>query len=373
MKRLHLEEWHNQHARMGEFAGWHTPIWYTSINDEHMTVREKAGVFDISHMGEFYFEGKDAEAFLDKVCVSDIAGLTADVSKYTCILNDNGGIMDEAVIYRIDATHFKMVCDAVCYDKLKGWFAKVREGMELNVIDKTEDLVLLAIQGPDAYSVSDKMGIAAREMPRFGFRHIAYKGREVLLSNSGYTGENGFELLFDDKKPVHPDPKKVGEPTFALQVWNDLLSAGAKPVGLGCRDSLRIECGFTLYEHEDTEEVNPLEVNFNWMIKWDKDFIGKEALVNAKAAGIKRKMKGFEMADRAIPRQGYDVMQNGKKVGVVTSGTMPPTSGKGIGLGLFDSAVEGDVDIMIRGKETKAKIVKPPFYDKQKYGMKREA
>ncbi|MFC1455079.1 hypothetical protein ACFLQI_03265 [Candidatus Undinarchaeota archaeon] len=189
MKQLHLEEWHKQNAKMGEFGGWRTPIWYSSIKEEHMIVRESVGAFDISHMGEFYFEGKDALCFLDIACISNIWDLPTDVSKYTCILNDDGGVKDEAVVYKIDDEHFKMVCDAVCYDKLRDWFEelKKRKEMDLTITDKTEDLVLLAIQGPDAYGVSDKMEIETSDMKRFGFKDIEYKGKEVLFSNSGLS------------------------------------------------------------------------------------------------------------------------------------------------------------------------------------------
>ena len=364
---------------MGDFAGWEMPLWYKGIKDEHTAVRNDVGIFDISHMGEFYFEGADALKFLEHVSISTISKLNDGDSVYTCILNERGAIKDEAVIYKLKDDFYAMVCDAVTYQKLDAWFNMVLDSMalagetDLKITNKTHDLVLLAIQGPRSYKLfQDKFGVDLSGAKRFTAQEWEYNGYPIIISVSGYTREKGFELLFEDQKPSHPT--KPGEPKIAPQIWQKLIDGGAQPCGLGARNTIRIECGFTLYEHEtyeaqlsstDLDESSPLNVGFGWMIDWSKDFIGKRALQLQKEQ-LSKKMYCIESLERGIPRDGYPIHKDGQAIGVVTSGTLSPLTEKGIALCFLPPTFsEGDeVDVIIRDKPVKAKLVKAPFYDK---------
>ena len=365
---------------MGDFAGWQMPIWYKGIKEEHNAVRNDVGIFDISHMGEFYFEGKDALEFLEYTSISNISKLNDGDSLYTCILNERGAIKDEAVIYKLKDDFYAMVCDAVAYQKLDAWFNTVKDSMsqkteiDLKITNKTNDLVLLAIQGPASYDLLEKaFGVDLSDSKRFTAREWEYNGHPIIISVSGYTREKGFELLFEDEKPL---------PKAAPEIWQKLIDEGAQPCGLGARNTIRVECGFTLYEHEtyekqvsssDIDESTPLEVNFGWMINWDKNFIGKQALTLQKEQGPSKKMSYLEIIDRGIPRGGYPIQKDGKQVGMVTSGTLSPLTDKGIAICFLPPEYEEgeEVDIIIRDRPVKAKVVKAPFYDREKYGANR--
>ena len=373
MKNLQLHDIHSQIAKMGEFAGWDMPIWYSSINDEHLAVRNSVGIFDISHMGEFYFEGKDALKFLGHVAVSNISKLEKGQAAYTVILNEHGAIKDEALIYNF-GDKYGMVCDAVAYEKLEKWFNKVAKEMggDIKVRNMTRDMVLLAIQGPKAYDLfKDIYGKDLTGSKRFTAIDWDYNGRHVTISISGYTREKGFELLFEEDS---------SNPALSHEFWTKFTGAGAIPCGLGCRNTLRIECGFTLYPHEtyelqlpdaEIDEITPLETSFSWMVDWDKEFIGKEALAKLKEQGIRKNMFCLEMVEPAIPRDDYLVFQDGNEIGKVTSGTLSPLTKKGIAIALLKPGTEGDVEIQIRNQLKKAKVVSAPFYDREKYGAGR--
>lgn len=373
MKKLQLNDIHSKTAKMGEFAGWNMPIWYSSINDEHLAVRNSAGIFDISHMGEFYFEGKDALKFLEHVAISNVSKLQKGDSVYTCILNQHGAIKDEAVIYNF-GDRYGMVCDAVAYEKLDEWFNKVAKDMggDIKIRNMTRDMVLLAIQGPKAYDLfKDLYGKDLTGSKRFTAIDWDHNGKHVTISISGYTREKGFELLFEEDS---------SNPELSKEFWTKFTEAGAVPCGLGCRNTLRIECGFTLYPHEtyelnlpnaEIDEITPLETRFSWMVDWDKEFIGKGALTKLKEQGIRKNMFCLEMAEPGIPRGDYLVFQNGKEIGKVTSGTLSPLTKKGIAIALLAPDTEGEVEIQIRNQLKKAKVVPAPFYDREKYGASR--
>jgi len=359
---------------MGEFAGWQTPIWYSSISDEHLAVRNKVGIFDISHMGEFYFEGEGALEFLETLAASNVSKLQKGDSVYTVILNKKGAIKDEAVIYNF-GDRYGMVCDAVAYEKLDNWFHEMAEelGSQVKIRNMTEDMVLLAIQGPESYDLfKNTYGKDLSGAKRFTAQDWDYNGRKVIISVSGYTREKGFELLFEEDG---------NNPELAHEFWAKLTGAGAVPCGLGARNTLRIECGFTLYEDEtyekdipdsEVDEITPLEVGFSWMVDWEKNFVGKEALVKLKESGPRKKLFCLEMTEAGIPRGHYEVLQDGNNIGIVTSGTISPLTKKGIALALLDPGTSGEVEIKIRNNIRKAKIVSPPFYDKEKYGAGRK-
>lgn len=377
MKKLKLTEWHQNHAKMGDYSGWQMPLWYSSVKDEHMAVRNTVGVFDVSHMTEIYVEGKDALTFLQYVATADVSVPPPVSATYTTFLNERGGIKDEGLIYNL-GDKYMIVCDAVAMEKLVSWLETIREGISLfgesdiTIVNKTFDISLLSVQGPEAYEIAQELfSTDINAMWWFQCQKTEYQGTPVLLSKSGYTGENGFELF------IEKDP---------LPLWAALTEKGVTPCGLAARDTLRIEAGYTLYGHETLErqilsqpfdEYTPLDAGFHlWEfspIKWEKSFIGKKALEIQKEMGISQKLVHIQMVDRGIPRDGYEIMKNGSPVGVVTSGTQSVLSGTGIALGYITEGEPGDeVEIVIRGEPRKARITQPPFYDPAKYGAFRE-
>jgi aminomethyltransferase len=377
MKKLELFEWHKNHAKMGEYAGWQMPLWYSSVKEEHMAVRNSVGVFDVSHMTEIYVEGKDALTFLQYVATADISVPPPLSATYTTFLNERGGIKDEGLIYNM-GDKYMIVCDAVAMEKLYSWLEMLKGSIalfcdaDITIVNKTFDISLLSVQGPQAYEIAEKLfSINIIDMWWFQCQKTEYNGNPVILSKSGYTGENGFELFCEF------DP---------LSLWENIVGAGAMPCGLATRDTTRIEAGYTLYGHETQEkhvlsqpfdEYTPLHAGFHlWEfspIKWEKNFIGKNALLKQKEAGIDKKLIYIQMEERGIPREGYKIRKDKKPIGEVTSGTQSVLSGVGIAIGYASEGDPGDdVDIMIRGEPRKAKIVTPPFYDPRKYGAFRE-
>ncbi len=396
VKRVHLFDWHRKNARkVEEFAGWEMPIWYSSIKEEHLAVRNGVGIFDVSHMGEFIFKGKDAIEFLQYVTTNDISKPPAISGTYTLVLNERGAVKDETLVFNMGHDTYMMVCDSDAFEKLEAWFNAIRGsaerfgGIDLEIENKTYDMVMFSIQGPRARDLAKELfGIDINDLWWFQAKEVELDGIKMLLSRSGYTGENGWEVYFEDANPYHPDETKRGDPEKALHVWETILEAGEeygiRPAGLGARDTLRLEAGYTLYGNEtkelqllstDIDEVTPLQANLDFAIFWDKDFIGKEALLKQRERGLGRKMVHFKMVDRGIPREGYRVLANGEVIGEVTSGTSSPLLGIGIGIAFVkeEYAKPGvEIEVDIRGKMRKAVTVNPPFYDPKKYGAFRE-
>ncbi|WP_048058192.1 glycine cleavage system aminomethyltransferase GcvT [Pyrococcus yayanosii] len=395
-KRVHIFDWHKEHAKkIEEFAGWEMPMWYSSIKEEHLAVRNAVGLFDVSHMGEIFFRGKDALKFLQFATTNDISKPPAISGTYTLVLNERGAIKDETLVFNMGDDTYMMVCDSDAFEKLYAWFTSLKAMIEqftkldLQIELKTYDIAMFAVQGPKARDLAmDLFGIDINEMWWFQARWVELDGIKMLLSRSGYTGENGFELYIEDANPYHPDESKRGKPEKALHVWEAILEAGQKygikPAGLGARDTLRLEAGYTLYGNEtkelqllstDIDEVTPLQANLEFAIFWDKEFIGKEALLKQKERGLRRKLVHFKMVDKGIPREGYKVYANGEPIGEVTSGTLSPLLGIGIGIAMVKSeyAKPGlEIEVEIRGQRKKAVTVVPPFYDPKKYGLFRE-
>ena len=396
MKRVHIFEWHKEHAKkVEEFAGWEMPIWYSSIKEEHLAVRNGIGIFDVSHMGEIFFRGKDALKFLQYVTTNDISRPPAISGTYSLVLNERGAVKDETLVFNMGNDTYMMVCDSDAFEKLYAWFTSIKGAIEqyteldLEIKNKTYDIAMFSIQGPKARDLAmDLFGIDINQLWWFQAKEVELDGIKMILSRSGYTGENGFEVYFEDANPYHPNPEKRGKPEKALYVWEKILEAGQKygikPAGLGARDTLRLEAGYTLYGNEtkelqllstDIDEVTPLQANLEFAIFWDKEFIGKEALLKQKEKGLPSKMVHFKMVDRGIPRAGYKVYAEGKEIGEVTSGTLSPLLGIGIGIAFVKSeyAKPGvEIEIDIRGQKKKALTVAPPFYDPKKYGAFRE-
>ncbi|OJW82947.1 MAG: glycine cleavage system protein T [Bacteroidetes bacterium 46-16] len=346
-------------AKMAEFAGYNMPIVYSSINEEHHTVRSNAGVFDVSHMGEFILKGDKALDLIQRVTSNDASKLTAGKAQYSCLPNDNGGIVDDLIVYCIEEHKtYMLVVNASNIEKDWNWISKHNtEGVEMhNISDKT---ALLAVQGPKALQYMQQLtDMDITHLKYYTFVKGTFAGVEnVLVSATGYTGAGGVEIYFEDKD---------GD---AEKIWNEIFRIGSpsgmKAIGLAARDTLRLEMGYCLYGNDIDDSTSPLEAGLGWITKFTKDFTARNILEQQKAEGIKRKLVGFEMVDKGIPRHNYKIQNaEGEEIGYVTSGTQSPSLGKAIGMGYVrkELAAEGsEVFIMIRDKAVKAQVVKMPF------------
>ena len=343
-------------AKMVPFAGYSMPVQYTGINDEHETVRNTVGVFDVSHMGEFILKGPLALDLIQRVTSNDASKLADGKAQYSCFPNEKGGIIDDLIVYRIDENSYMLVVNASNIEKDWNWIMKFNmNNVEMhNISDKTS---LLAIQGPKADVTLQKLTkVNLAEIPYYSFAKGEVAGcKNVLISNTGYTGAGGFEIYFENQ--------------YAEKIWASIFesgkSYGIKPAGLGCRDTLRLEMGFCLYGNDIDDSTSPLEAGLGWITKFSKDFINSASLLKQKEKGISRKLIGFEMIDRGIPRHDYTVTDaQGNVIGRVTSGTQSPTLQKAIGLAYVNvdfSKSDSEIFIKIRDKDLKAKVVKLPF------------
>ena len=346
-------------AKMAEFAGYNMPISYSGINDEHAAVRKNAGVFDVSHMGEFILKGENALELIQRVSSNDASKLTAGKAQYSCMPNESGGIIDDLLVYCIEENKvYMLVVNASNIEKDWNWINKhnTRSAEIHNISDKT---CLLAIQGPNATKILQPL----TEMDILNLKYYTFtKGKfaevdNVLVSATGYTGAGGVEIYFENKDGA------------AEKIWNTIFEAGKekgiKPIGLGARDTLRLEMGYCLYGNDIDDSTSPLEAGLGWVTKFTKEFTAKSLLEKQKAEGVKRKLVGFEMVDKGIPRHGYEIKDaKGNKIGYVTSGTQSPSLQKAIGMGYVTSenaALDSEIFIAIRDKLLKAKVVKLPF------------
>ncbi|HVP37456.1 MAG TPA: glycine cleavage system aminomethyltransferase GcvT [Terriglobales bacterium] len=344
-------------AKMVEFAGYWMPIQFKGIMDEHRKVRSSVGLFDITHMGEFEVKGKDALAFLQKTTTNDVSKLSEYQVQYSSMCYDDGGIVDDLLVYRLP-DRFYLVVNASNIEKDFNWLKSHLFG-DVKLENLSDQTALLAVQGPVAEKVMTKLtDVDLSKIKYYWAAKGKVAGKEILFSRTGYTGEDGFELYM---------PNEYGE-----HFWNAIMQAGKEfgiePIGLGARDSLRLEMKYMLYGNDIDQTTNPLEAGLGWIVKLDKgDYIGKEPTLKLQKEGLKRKLVAFELSDKAFPRQHYQIERNGKKIGEVTSGTFSPSLEKGIGLGYVDirsSELGSDLEINIRGKDYKAKVIKPPFYKK---------
>jgi aminomethyltransferase len=346
-------------AKMAPFAGYNMPISYTGINDEHAAVRNSAGVFDVSHMGEFILKGENALDLIQRVTSNDASKLTAGKAQYSCLPNTEGGIVDDLLVYCIEENKvYMLVVNASNIEKDWNWISQFNtKGVEMhNISDHT---CLLAIQGPQATSIlqtlTDKDVI---NLKYYTFVKGTFAGVEnVLISATGYTGAGGLEIYFEDKDGA------------ADKIWDAIFAAGAskgiKPIGLGARDTLRLEMGFCLYGNDIDDRTNPLEAGLGWITKFTKDFTARPILEKIKAEGVKQKLVGLEMIDKGIPRHDYEIKDaQGNLIGRVTSGTQSPTLQKAVGLGYVRTdfaTLDSEVYIAVRDKLLKAKVSKVPF------------
>ena len=359
MKNTALSQTHESlGAKMVPFAGYNMPVSYEGVTAEHETVRKSLGVFDVSHMGEFLISGPQALALIQKVSSNDAAKLTIGKAQYSCLPNETGGIVDDLIIYKLKEEQYLLVVNASNIEKDWSHISKYNEAIGADMRDISEDYSLLAIQGPKAVEAMQSLtSVDLAEIKFYNFKVADFAGIEhVIISATGYTGSGGFEIYCKN--------------TDVKQIWDNVFEAGAdfgiKPIGLAARDTLRLEMGYCLYGNDINDTTSPFEAGLGWITKFTKYFVNSEALAKEKAHGPERKLVAFELDERGIPRHDYDIVDGqGKKIGIVTSGTMSPSMGKGIGLGYVPtvfSEIGSKIQIQIRKKAIPATIVKLPFY-----------
>ncbi|MDC6407052.1 MULTISPECIES: glycine cleavage system aminomethyltransferase GcvT [Maribacter] len=359
MKNTALTKTHEQlGAKMVPFAGYNMPVSYEGVNVEHETVRNGVGVFDVSHMGEFLISGPSALDLIQKVTSNDASKLTIGRAQYSCLPNETGGIVDDLIVYKIKEEQYLLIVNASNIDKDWAHISKYNTDFKAEMRNLSDDYSLLAIQGPKA--VEAMQSLTSVDLSQIKFYHFEvadFAGIEyVIISATGYTGSGGFEIYCKNSE--------------VQQVWDKVFEAGAdfgiKPIGLAARDTLRLEMGYCLYGNDINDETSPIEAGLGWITKFTKNFVNSEALEKVKEKGPKRKLIGFELDERGIPRHDYDIVDaDGNKIGIVTSGTMSPSLGKGIGLGYVPtefSAIGSKIHIQIRKNSVPATVVKLPFY-----------
>jgi aminomethyltransferase len=342
---------HDLGARMADFAGWELPVWYTSILEEHRAVRSRAGMFDISHMGRVWITGRKAGAFLDRVLTRPASRLEIGSSQLCLVCLEDGGILDDLLAYRLGIDQYLTAWTAGNTEQKLGWLQHwAGSDPDIVIHDRTADTVMVAVQGPAVCQLPNLKGVC--RLPRFGHAQTRIEKVEALAARTGYTGEDGFEI--------------VGDAANARRLWESLIKQGVKPCGLGARDSLRLEAGMLLYGQDMDTSTNPFEAGLGWFVEMDSgDFIGKSALLEVNRQGIKRKHIGFQMTGQGIARSGYRIVKCGQEVGKVTSGGYAPTLDVSIGTGYVPielAAIGTDIEIMIRNKPVPAQVVNRQFY-----------
>lgn len=360
LKSTPLTEWHRrQGAKMVPFAGFEMPVQYEGVLAEHAAVREQVGLFDITHMGEIDVRGPAAQEWLDALVTNRIAGVPLGKVVYTAMCRPDGGVLDDMLIYRLGDQRWQVVCNASNHDKIHAWLRDHLPASGVAMDDVSDDVALIAVQGPDSRELVCRLGAVAPQAGRVqaldfyeGFA-AAGPGGEWIVSRTGYTGEHGYELYLPNRD--------------ALAVWEELLAAGrdlgVQPIGLGARDTLRFEVCYCLYGHELGEDVSPLEAGIGWAVKLKKErFVGREALVRQKDAGVPRRLVCLQLDDRGIARQGAQVLAQGRPVGRVTSGTFSPTLQRALAMALVETATpDGTLAVDVRGRELSCHTVAFPF------------
>lgn len=346
-------------AKMVPFAGFNMPVQYEGVKAEHDTVRNHVGVFDVSHMGEFLISGENALELIQKISTNDASTLTIGRAQYSCMPNGKGGIIDDLIIYKVKETEYLLVVNASNIEKDWNWIAS-HNSMNATMKDLSEDYSLLAIQGPKAVEAMQSLtSVDLSAIKYYHFEVADFAGIDnVIISATGYTGSGGFEIYCKNSEVEH--------------VWTKVFEAGAafgiKPIGLAARDTLRLEMGFCLYGNDIDDTTSPLEAGLGWITKFTKDFVDSDTLKAQKEAGVSKKLVGFEMIERGIPRHDYEIVDaNGTIIGRVTSGTQAPSLNKAIGLGYVNTShtsIDSEIYIRIRNKDIKAQVVKLPFYKK---------
>ena len=354
LKKTPLNKVHHElKARMMDFAGWDLPVWYTSILEEHKTVRSAAGIFDVSDMGRVWVSGRKAGAFLDRMLTRRVSKLEIGLSELCLLCLEDGGILDDLWAYRLAADRYLVVWNATHIEEKLAWLQRwAGSDPDIVIRDRSAATAMVAVQGPAVCRLQNLKGIC--QLPRFGHTQTTIENMEVFASRTGYTGEDGFEI--------------IAEMANARQLWESFTEQGVKPCGLGARDSLRLEAGMMLCGQDMDRTTNPFEADLGWLVEMDSgDFVGKSALLEVKRRGIKRKLVGFRMIGQGqgIARSGYKIAKSGKEVGQVTSGGYAPTLNANIGFGYVPielARIGTQIDIMIRGKPVPADVVHKQFY-----------
>lgn len=357
---------HNEQLKLGSkmvnFAGWEMPVQYSGIIDEHLTVRNNVGLFDVSHMGELFVIGKDSLAYLQKLVPQNVAKLVDGKAIYCQLTNHQGGIIDDLIIYKLEDNKYLLIVNASRIDDDLNWMMRNKLGFDVEIENQSHNYSLLAVQGPKAVDLIEKIGLKKEKQPEFfSIKRAEFFNINVLISRTGYTGEDGFEILVRNE--------------FSTLLWNYILEAGKefniKPIGLGARDTLRLEAALHLYGNDMDEDTTPIEAMLTWSVSKTKseDYNGKDVIMGQLKEGVGKKLIGFKMLDKAIARHDYEIYYNGKKVGKVTSGGYAPSLEENVGLGyvLTNSEIKLDsiIQIMVRNKLYNAKVVKRPFVDKK--------
>ncbi len=352
LKKTPLNEVHHDlGARMADFAGWELPVWYTSVLEEHSAVRSGAGMFDVSDMGRVWIAGSRAGALLDRALTRPASRLEIGSSQLCLLCLEDGGILDDLWAYRLGTERYLIVWNAGNTEQKLGWLQRwAGSDPDIVIQDRTADTIMVAVQGPAVCQLPNLKGVC--HLPRFGHTQTRIEKVDVLAARTGYTGEDGFEIIADAAN--------------APQLWKSFIRQGVKPCGLGARDSLRLEAGMLLYGQDMDTSTNPFEAGLGWLVEMDnRDFIGKSALLESERQGMKRKHIGFRMTGRGIARSGYKIIKCGQEVGKVTSGGYAPTLDTNVGFGYVPielAAVGTDIEIMIRNKPVFAQVVNRQFY-----------
>lgn len=355
---------HDKHVQLGakmvDFAGWHMPVQYASIIEEHKTVRENVGLFDVSHMGEVFVSGKDALDFLNKIVPQNISKLDYEKAVYCQLPNKNGGLIDDLIIYKLGILNYLIICNASRIDEDLNWMVRNSKGYDVKIDNQSHNYSLLAVQGPKADELMRKMGLSTHQ-ESFTIKPAKIAGIKVLISRTGYTGEDGYEVLVENRNSEY--------------LWDKILEEGKefgiKPIGLGARDTLRLEAALHLYGNDLDENTTPIEAGLSWSVPKDKeeDYNGKEVIMNQINNGTDKKLIGLKMLDKSIARHEYDVYKNGEKVGVITSGGPSPVLGCNIAMAYVKNDKEictgSNIQVMIREKLHDAEVVKRPFVAKR--------
>ncbi|HEV2120301.1 MAG TPA: glycine cleavage system aminomethyltransferase GcvT [Candidatus Bathyarchaeia archaeon] len=364
-KRTHVYEYHKKHGNIVDYAGFELPVWFEGIIPECHSVRNNCGIFDVSHMGRILVEGKSAESFLNQLTTNDVSKLAVGRGQYTLFCSPKGGIIDDLTIFRIGSMRYLVVYNAGNRDKDWNWLHKNKPRSDMTLSDISDNVAMFAVQGPRAAAVLwNVSGVKLEEVERYGTKDAKVAGIPCLLTRSGYTGEDGFEIYVWNTN--------VNEPTSAVKVWERILSGGRElgisPVGLGARDVLRLEAGMCLYGNDIDEDTSPVEAKLNWVVRLEKpDFVGRKAIMNLKEKGPRRIRVGFRMKEKGIPRQGQDIVADNVD-GKVSSGTFSPTLSVGIGMGYVPpslAAIGETFSVGIRDRRVLAEVVKLPFYQRR--------
>ena len=375
LERTQLYDWHKEHGDVIPFAGWEMPVRYSDIRDEHMAVRDGVGIFDTSHMFRFFVRGLQATEFLQRMTTNNVSKLEVNGGHYTTCLNENGGIHDDLMLYRIGVDEYIWVTNAANGPKIKEHLLKHSKSYDVEVLDRSSEIAMIAVQGPKAIQLLSKIaGRDLSEYKRFTCNQVDIAGYDTYLCRTGYTGEDGAEVLVLNCPFTHEGQKR------AIGFWEELLKQGTefdiKPCGLGARDSTRLEAGLVLYGHELDEDTSPIEARIPYAVKFkvEPQYIGFDTVKSHKENGVKKTRIGFLMVDRGIPREHYPILLNAKVIGETTSGGVSPLLNKGIGLGYVPPNLVnvGDIiEIDIKGRHRNAEVVEWPFYDPQRYGTTR--